>query len=165
MTRQKKEKETKINWKKLLLAIIVCEAAGVIGTPFTTQAIPTWYSTLTKPSFNPPNWLFGPVWTGLYALMGLSLYLIWRSKPGLQKGFTEKLFYTQLILNAMWSILFFGLQNPSLALFEIIILWVLIVLTLLNAYRLNKTAGLLFVPYLMWVTFASILNWAIVMLN
>ncbi len=154
-----------IDWRKLLLAIFVCESAGIIGSIFTTSAISTWYSTLQKPSFSPPNWLFGPMWVILYALMGISLYLIWKSKPSLQKGFAEKLFYTQLILNAAWSVIFFGIQSPVMAFLEIVVLWVLILITILNVGKLNKTAGFVLIPYLVWVFFAALLNISIVFLN
>jgi translocator protein len=163
MTRKKVSPRT--DWKKLIGAILLCEFAGVIGSLFTFQAIPTWYVYLNKPVFSPPNWVFGPVWTVLYFLMGVSLYLIWRSKPSLQKGFAEKLFYTQLALNAAWSILFFGLQNPLVAFIEIIIMWILILFTIIASWKLNKNAGFLLVPYILWVSFASILNLAIVVLN
>jgi len=153
------------DWKRFLLALILCEGAGVVGSLFTFQSIPTWYVYLNKPSFSPPNWLFGPVWTILYFLMACSLYLIWKSKPSLQKGFAEKLFYVQLLLNAAWSIIFFGLQNPLIAFIEIIILWVLILMCIIATNRLHKRAGFLLVPYLLWVSFASLLNLAIVVLN
>ncbi len=154
-----------LDWKKFILAILLCEGAGIIGSIFTVSAIPTWYATLNKPSFSPPNWLFGPVWTILYLLMGISLYLIWKSKPSLLKGFTEKLFYTQLLLNAAWSVIFFGMQQPLVAFLEIILMWIMIALTIMSAKKLNKTAAYLLIPYLLWVSFATLLNGAIVLLN
>jgi len=150
----------------LLLSIAICQAAGLIGSFFTAPAIPTWYATLQKPSFSPPNWLFAPVWISLYALMGIALFLIW------QKGWQKKsvkqaltIFGFQLGLNSLWSIIFFGFQSPFWALVEIIILWGLILLTIIKFKPLSKTASLLLVPYLLWTTFATILNFAIARLN
>lgn len=166
MTGKKTQKKSEpADWKLFIIALILCQGAGIIGSIFTFDAIPTWYATLAKPWFSPPNWIFGPVWITLYFMMACSLYLIWKSKPSFQKGFTEKVFYTQLILNAAWSILFFGLQNPMVAFAEIVIMWITILLTLLSAWKLNKTAGILLIPYILWVSFASILNLSIVLLN
>lgn len=162
MTSRKKES---IDWKLLIWAIVLCQLAGVIGTIFTMEAIPTWYADLVKPSFNPPNWVFGPVWTILYTLMGVSLYGIWKANPSLGKGFAEKLFYTQLILNSAWSIIFFGIKSPLLALFEIAVLWVIILLTILAANRISSYAGKVLIPYILWVSFATLLNASIVLLN
>ncbi|MCL5970621.1 MAG: tryptophan-rich sensory protein [Patescibacteria group bacterium] len=144
---------------KLILSIGICLGAGVIGSVFTINAIRTWYATLNKPFFSPPNWIFGPVWTILYILMGISLYLVWvRVK-------VPVVFWVQLILNALWSIIFFGLKNPTLALINIIALWIAIVLTVKAFYKINKLAGNLLIPYLAWVTFAALLNLSIVILN
>ncbi len=148
-----------INIPKLILSVGVCLGAGILGSIFTISSIPTWYATLNKPFFSPPNWIFGPVWTILYILMGVSLYLVWI------KNKVPAVFWIQLILNALWSILFFGLKNPSLALVDIAALWVAIFLTIKSFYKINKPAGNLLIPYLLWVTFASILNLAIVVLN
>lgn len=151
---------------KILIFILICELAGAIGSIFTAPAISTWYATLEKPAFNPPNWLFGPAWTILYLLMGIAAYLIW------EKGFGKKevkialaIFAIQLFLNIIWSFLFFGLKSPGLALGEIIILWLAIFATLVVFYRISKPAGLILVPYILWVTFAAILNFAVVQLN
>lgn len=151
---------------RFALAILLCQAAGIIGSFFTVAAIPNWYTALNKPSFNPPSWLFGPVWIGLYTLMGIALFIIWRQgreKPGVNKALT--FFAVQLILNAVWTPLFFGLKLPGLALGEIILLWVVIVLTLVKFYKLSKTAGLLLVPYILWVSFAAVLNFSLWVLN
>lgn len=145
---------------KLLLAIIICEGAGLIGSFFTVNSVNTWYTTLNKPFFNPPSWIFGPVWTILYLLMGVSLYLAWGTKK-----ISLKWFWIQLVLNSLWSILFFGLKNPTLALFEVIFLWVAIFMTIKSFWKHNRTASWLLLPYLFWVTFASVLNLAIVLLN
>lgn len=151
---------------KVILFILGAEAAGLIGSVFTFPAISTWYATLIKPDFTPPSWLFGPVWTTLYALMGISAYLIW--SKGYKKAnvkFALNIFVVQLILNVLWSIIFFGLKNPTLAFGEIVMLWSFILLNIYYFYKINKTAGLLLVPYLAWVSFASLLNLAIALLN
>lgn len=156
----------KFNLPVFIAAILICQFAGIIGSLFTFSAIPTWYATLNKPFISPPNWVFGPVWTTLYTLMGISAYLIWQK--GIQKKQVKdalRTFGEQLVLNALWSILFFGLKNPLLAFVEILFLWILIVATMVKFYRLNKWAAYLLIPYLLWVSFASILNGAIVVLN
>jgi translocator protein len=155
---------------KLILSIGVCLAAGFIGSIFTTSAIPAWYATLDKPVFSPPNWIFAPVWTTLYILMGISIYLVQSSKLKVQSEKTKVknavlIFWIQLFLNVVWSIIFFGLQNPTFALFEIIVLWGAIFLTIKYFYPISKLAAYLLIPYLIWVTFASILNLSIVLLN
>lgn len=156
----------KDNYWFLLLFIVLAQSAGLLGSLFTFSAIPTWYATLEKPFFSPPNYLFGPVWTTLYTLMGISAYLIYRRY---QFGKKAKLFWqvywTQLILNTLWSILFFGFKEPGLAFVEIGALWYFIVRTIQEAKRLNKTAMYLLYPYLAWVSFASLLNLAIYLLN
>src|SRR3989344_1960810 len=122
---------------KALAFVLVSEAAGIIGSIFTISSIPTWYPTLNKPPFSPPNYLFGPVWTLLYALMGIAAFLVWEKglkKKEVKKGLT--LFFIQLVLNSLWSIIFFGFQNPTLALFEIIILWTFILKTTLVFYKI-----------------------------
>jgi len=148
------------NYLRLLLAILVCQLAGVVGSFFTFSAVRDWYAYIEKPFFSPPNWVFGPVWTTLYTLMGISLYLVWRKGKGVSVWF-----WVQLVLNTLWSILFFGLRNPSLAFFEIVILWISIFLTIKQFYRVHRAAGFLLVPYLLWVTFAALLNVSIAMLN
>lgn len=145
---------------KLFLAIIICEGAGLIGSIFTFNSVNTWYVTLNKPLFNPPSWIFGPVWTILYLMMGVSLYLVWGTKK-----VSLKWFWIQLVLNTLWSILFFGLKNPTLAFFEVILLWATIFMTIRSFWKYNKTASWLLLPYLLWVTFASVLNLSIVLLN
>lgn len=145
---------------RLLFAIIICEGAGLIGSIFTFNSVNTWYVTLDKPFFNPPSWIFAPVWTILYLLMGISLYLAWNTKK-----ISLKWFWIQLVLNSLWSILFFGLKNPTLALLGITLLWLAIIMTIKSFWRYNKTASWLLLPYLAWVTFASILNLSIVILN
>jgi len=150
---------------KIVLAIIVCQLAGLIGSVFTFSSINSWYSLLNKPFFNPPSWVFGPVWIILYTIMGISLYLIWNAKKSREKEKAIRIFGLQLFLNALWSILFFGLQIPWFAFIEIIILWTTIVLTIKVFLKVSKKAGYLLIPYLLWVSFATILNLAIAILN
>jgi benzodiazapine receptor len=154
------------NLPKLILSIIACELVGILSTPFTVAAIPTWYATLIKPSFAPPNWLFGPAWTLLYLCMGISFYLISISKLK-KKNVNEakKYFFFQLACNFIWSPVFFGLHNPMLGLIVIILLWILILLTMQKFYPISKPAFYLLVPYILWVSFATTLNAAIVLLN
>lgn len=151
---------------KLITAILACEGIGLISTPFTIASIRTWYSTLNRPSFSPPNWVFGPVWTILYFMMGVSAYLIW------VKGLKNKkikvalmYFLIQLFLNLLWSIIFFGFHSPVLALIDIILLWLMILQTILKFNKISKQSSYLLVPYLLWVSFALVLNFSIVMLN
>jgi tryptophan-rich sensory protein len=140
--------------------------AGFVGSIFTTPSIPTWYASLVKPAFSPPNYVFGPVWSILFLLMGISAYLVWKEGFGKKKvKIALKIFFVQLALNTLWSILFFGLKSPMVSLAEIILLWVLIFITIKKFYEISKIAGSLLIPYILWVTFASILNLSIVLLN
>lgn len=146
--------------------VLVSELAGVIGAIFTTDAVATWYPTLTKPSFNPPNWLFGPVWTTLYALMGVAAFLIWRqgwSQPAVKVALA--IFAAQLVLNSLWSIVFFGMHALLPAFIEIVVLWVAILATIVAFWRISPAAGALLVPYILWVSFASLLNFSLWRLN
>lgn len=154
----------KIDWVKLLFSLLLCHAAGFLGTLFTVTAIPTWYSVLIKPSFSPPNWLFGPVWLALYTLMGLSLYLVWMSHSRHKKN-AIVLFLIQLFLNAIWTPVFFGLHSPLGGLIVIVLLWVAIILTMLQFRKISATALILLTPYLAWVSFAAALNYFIWQLN
>ena len=156
----------KIKILPLVLSVGVCFLAAGIGSVFTTSAIDTWYVTLQKPFFNPPNWVFGPAWTLLYLLMGISLYFVWVAKEDKKaKRQAFIFFFTQLTLNALWSILFFGLKSPSLAFGGIILLWIAIFITIRIFLQISKVAGWLLVPYLAWVSFATILNLSIFLLN
>jgi len=151
---------------KLLIAILGCQIAGIVGSLFTSPSIPTWYATLRKPDFSPPNWVFAPVWTFLFVLMGVSAYLVWNK--GLENRkvrISLLIFGIQLVLNVVWSFLFFRLQSPLYAFFEIIVLWLTIVLTILNFFKISRAAGWLLIPYITWVSFAAILNFSIVRLN
>lgn len=151
---------------KFATCVIACELVGNASTPFILAAIPTWYQTLNKPPFSPPNWIFGPTWTILYFLMGVATFLVW--EKGLkEKGVKVALYYfsAQLFLNFLWSILFFGLHSAILGLIDIAALWVLIALTIMKFFPVSKTASYLLIPYILWVSFATILNFAIVVLN
>lgn len=151
---------------KHIASIVGCELVGLIGTPFTISAIPLWYATLNKPFFAPPNWLFGPVWTLLYALMGTAFYLIWKQGWNKKKVHTAGMFFlAQFAFNAIWSPIFFGLRSPLFGLFVIVAMWALIVATMNKFRLLSKTAFYLMLPYLAWVSFATLLNAAIVVLN
>ncbi|WP_214021080.1 tryptophan-rich sensory protein [Methanoculleus sp.] len=147
-------------------AIAVCLFAGFIGSIFTTPAIPTWYAGLVKPALTPPAWVFSPVWTVLYILMGIALYLVW-SKGWGQKNVhvATAIFAVQLVLNAFWSYLFFGMQAPYFALIVIMLLWIAIIMTIAAFYRVSVPAAVLLVPYLLWVSFAAYLNYGIYILN
>ncbi len=149
---------------KLVLAVIVCQLAGVFGSLFTMPAIPTWYASLNKPSFAPPGWLIGTIWLILYTLMGISLYLVWISKKK-HKTRATRMFEFQLILNALWSFLFFGLRSPLYGLIGIAMVWVAILATIIFFYKIDKKAAYLLVPYLAWVSIATLLNYLIFMLN
>ncbi len=151
---------------KLIASIIICQLAGFIGSLFTTPAIPTWYRTLIKPSFTPPNSIFSPVWISLFLLMGISLFLVWQKNLKERKVKAALLFFTvQLVLNILWSILFFGLKSPLGAFIEIIILWFAILLTIIKFFKVSKPAGYLLLPYILWVSFAAFLNFFLWNLN
>lgn len=157
---------TKIKILPLILSVGVSFLAAGIGSVFTTSAIDTWYTTLQKPFFNPPNWIFGPVWTLLYLMMGISLYIVWNTKTHTKERRQGlSFFFVQLALNVLWSILFFGLKSPFLALLGILLLWVMIYLTIKNFFKISRTAGWLLIPYLVWVSFATVLNLSLVFLN
>jgi benzodiazapine receptor len=151
---------------KIIVSITICLFAGFLGSYFTAPAIPDWYASLIKPSFAPPDLVFFPVWTTLFVMMGISLFLVW------QKGWEDKkvktaiyIFAGQLFLNALWSVAFFGLRSPLLGLMEIIILWIAILVTILSFTKVSRTAAYLLIPYILWVSFAAILNFSIWRLN
>ncbi|MGE5041922.1 MAG: TspO/MBR family protein [Candidatus Levyibacteriota bacterium] len=151
---------------KLIASVVLCEGVGIIASFFTIPSIPTWYAHLTKPGFSPPDWLFGPVWILLYFLMGISLYLVWRE--GLHKKkvhIAVNYFLLQLGFNFFWSIIFFGMHQPFLALIDIAAMLYAIIMTMEHFKLVSKPAMYLLVPYLAWVTFATILNFSIVLLN
>jgi tryptophan-rich sensory protein len=154
------------NFLGLLTAIIVCFAAGAFGSIFTAPNIPFWYASLAKPAFNPPNWIFGPVWTLLYSLMGIALYMVWNK--GMEKPevkFALRVFFVQLVLNALWSYFFFGLHWLLFAYIELVVLWIFILWNIIAFTKISKPAAWLLVPYLCWVSFASFLNLGVWWLN
>ncbi len=148
--------------ERLVVSLVVCFLAAAAGSAVTVPAIGGWYETLAKPAV--PNWVFGPVWTTLFFLMGVSLYLVWLKARGRAK-LAFGLFAAQLALNVLWSVLFFGLQSPLLGLVEIPVLWVSILLTTAAFYRIDKRAAYLLVPYLVWVAFAAFLNYSVWVMN
>ncbi len=150
---------------KLFISIILPISVGAIAGMFTSRAIPEWYASLIQPSFNPPNWLFGPVWTTLYIIMGISFFLIWKLEAGKERNQAILIFIVQLILNFGWSFCFFYFKMIGLALIEIIVLWSTIVLMLTRFYKLKPLAAYLNIPYLLWVSFATVLNAAYYWLN
>lgn len=155
-----------MNYKRLLISLISPQLAGLFGVLFTSSAIPTWYITLEKPFFSPPNWLFGPVWTLLYFLMGMSVYLIWQQLEKNKAAVNALyLFWVHLVFNALWSVIFFGLKDIALALVVILIIWVMILWMMTRFWKIDKRASLLLTPYFFWVSFASVLNVAILVLN
>jgi translocator protein len=157
---------TKNNIIKLFISIIICLLAGIIGSVFTYSAIPTWYASLNKPPFNPPNWIFGPVWTFLYITMGISVFLIWQKRLTHQSAkIALSVFIIQLSLNCIWSIAFFGFKSPVAGLVIIILLWISILVTILTFSRISTIASVLLIPYILWVSFAGILNYTIYILN
>lgn len=154
------------NLLRLAASVIIALSAGAIGSIFTSASLFTWYAGIAKPSFNPPDWVFGPVWTLLFVLMAISLFLVWK-KGTHKKAVRIALFIyaVQLLLNILWSALFFGLQNPFFAFLEIIVLWAAILLTIVFFHRISRPAAWLLVPYLLWVSFAAVLNITIYLLN
>ena len=161
----------KSNFFKLVITITVSEMAGVIGAFFTTPSVAGWYANLIKPALNPPAWVFGPVWTTLFALMGIAAFLVWSSyteasedkKKGVKIALA--LFGVQLVMNTLWSIIFFGLHSPGGALIEIVFLWLAILATIIAFAKISKPAAWLLSPYIFWVSFAAYLNYTIWMLN
>lgn len=155
-----------MNMLRLILFIVIANAAGLIGTYFTADAIPTWYAALQKPSFSPPNWIFGPVWTTLYTLMGIAAYLVWRERTRLTHAARGmRFFWLQLAVNALWTPVFFGLKSLSAALVIIVALLLLIALTINEFRKVNTWSALALLPYLLWVSFATALNYTLWKLN
>lgn len=159
---------------RLGISIAIPLMAGAIGSIFTSESVSTWFQTIEKPSFSPPNWFFGPVWTTLYVMMGISLFLVWRATTSTTTFTKDRrsrkisafiAFGSQLILNVSWSFLFFGLRSPQFAFVEIIILLISIVVTIVIFSKISKLAAILMLPYAGWVTFASFLNLQIWLLN
>ena len=165
MAEIKKQRPVPAQAVGLVVSLMICFAAGGIGGLATTQGLDAWYETLDKPTWNPPNWVFAPVWTTLYGLMGTAVWLVWRGGVWNEVKSAVVLFTVQLVLNGLWSILFFGLQNPGGALIEIVALWLAIFATTILFFRRSMVAGGLMMPYLVWVSFASFLNFTIWNLN
>ena len=147
----------------LVVALLCCFGTSAVGGLLTATSVSGWYLQLVRPSWNPPGWLFGPVWTTLYAMMAVSVWLVWRASDNSRRAIT--VFAVQLGLNLLWSALFFGLKSPGLAFIEILILLVMIVGTIIEFSRLHRLAAALLVPYLLWTSFATALNGAIYWLN
>jgi translocator protein len=154
----------KINWLLLIVFIVACNLIGAIGAIWTS-ADGDWYKNINKPNFNPPNWIFGPVWTLLFTLMGIALYLVWVAPASGARTTALFLFGVQFVLNVLWSYLFFGINSPLFSLIEIFVLLVFILITGFYFYFVNRFAGYLMVPYFLWVSFASILNYYLWKLN
>lgn len=150
---------------KLIASIILPLGLGTIAGIFTAQSVPEWYETLNRPAFNPPNWIFGPVWTALYILMGVSLFLIWKQKVSKERNIAILVFMIQLLFNFGWSFIFFYFNMIGLAFIEIILLWISIVIMLVLFYKIKPLASYINMPYLIWVTFATVLNGSYYFLN
>jgi len=149
----------------LIISIAIAQGAGIIGSIFTVASVKTWYLDIVRPEWNPPSWIFGPVWITLYTLMGIAAYLIWQVREVEGAKLALVVYGIQLALNALWSVLFFGLKNPGLAFAEILILLVFIIATTILFWKINTWAGVLLVPYLAWASFATFLNYTIWQLN
>ena len=151
---------------KLAVSVIVCLVPGFFGSIINARAIPTWYAFINKPSFAPPNWVFAPVWTALYVMMGVALFLIWRKgmgTPGVKVALAA--FLIQLVLNGLWTPAFFGLRSPLAGLFVILLMWAAILVTMVRFFPISRPAALLLIPYLAWVSFAALLNAYLYALN
>lgn len=149
----------------VIIAILACELAGGIGSIFTAPAISGWYAGLVRGPLNPPNWIFGPVWTSLFALMGVAVFLVWEKRKSPGGKIALAFFLIQMVLNVLWSILFFGARSPLAAFVEIIFLWLAILGTIIAFKKISFAAALLLLPYLAWVSFAAYLNYYIMILN
>jgi len=153
-----------MKWLSLILFLGICLLTGFIGSIFTTSSVNSWYLLINKPIYTPPNWLFGPVWTTLFIMMGISGWLAWKNdKKAKSKAFIY--YFVQLGLNLLWSVIFFGLRSPFAASVEIIILWIFIFLSIKSFAKINKIAGFLLYPYIVWVSYAAFLTISIYFLN
>lgn len=153
------------NFAKLIVSLIIPLSVGAVAGMFTSQAVPIWYASLNRPSFNPPNWVFGPVWTSLYILLGISFFLIWKEKPSPNRNLAITVFAIQMLLNFAWSFIFFYFNLIGAALIEIILLWISIISMIYLFYKIKPAAAYLNIPYLLWVSFATILNAGYYFLN
>ncbi len=155
-----------MNLLKLLLSLGMCYSVAALGSIFTFSSLVPWYSSLQKPFFTPPNSIFGPVWTILYTVMGVALYIVWISdKKKSKKNTAIKFFMIQLFLNFLWSVVFFGMRTPEAGFITILLLWGSILLTITSFHKVSPFAAYLLVPYLIWVSYASLLNLFVVILN
>ena len=151
---------------RLILSIVICQMAGIIGSIFTASSMASWYPTLVKPSFTPPGSYIGLIWIVLFTLMGISLFLIWRETPGNPAARIALYFFAaQLIVNVLWNVAFFSLQSPISGLIVIVVLWILILISIIKFWPINRTAALLLIPYIVWVSIAAYLNYSIWRLN
>ncbi|MBK7631969.1 MAG: tryptophan-rich sensory protein [Ignavibacteriales bacterium] len=150
---------------KLIISILLPLSVGAAAGMFTSQAVPTWYASLNRPSFSPPNWVFGPVWTSLYILLGISFFLIWKEEASKERDLAIKLFSIQMLLNFAWSFLFFYFNLIGAALIEIILLWISIAAMIYLFYKIKPVAAYMNIPYLLWVSFATFLNAGYYFLN
>ena len=158
----------KFNQRLVLAGFVgLCLAVGALGGWATSSSVADWYPTLNKPAWNPPAWVFGPVWTVLYVMMGVAAWLVWKQGKGSVKGSGPALgwFFVQLALNGLWSFLFFGARSPGLAFLEILLLWAALAMTIYAFFQRSKPAGLIMLPYIGWVSFAAFLNFSIWRLN
>lgn len=155
--------------KKLIIPfvfVLLSQLAGVVGSLFTASSVSSWYTTINKPPFNPPSWVFGPVWILLYTMMGIAAYLVWQKYNISETAkYATILFFIHLVFNSLWSIIFFGLKNPGLAFVEIVILWLMVLILIILFYNVDKRAAYLMLPYFLWLSFASLLNYSIWRLN
>ncbi len=158
-------RSTKAQAIGLVVAVVVCYGAALLGNLATMPQIPTWYAGIAKPPWTPPDWLFGPVWSLLYAMMAVAAWLIWRQSDWKTAKSPLLWFAAQLILNSLWSILFFGMQKPAWSMVEVFFLWLAILMTVRAFWPVSRVAAGLLIPYLLWVSFASVLNVAIWQLN
>jgi benzodiazapine receptor len=153
------------SWLSLLPFVVVCLAVAGIGALFTNSSVKTWYPQLHRPEWTPPNWIFGPVWTTLYLMMAFSAWLIWRGSSWSAARFALLLFAIQLVLNMLWSAVFFGMRRIGAAFAEILLLWMMIIATTVAFYSLSLLAAWLLIPYIAWVGLASYLNFRIWQMN
>jgi benzodiazapine receptor len=152
-------------WISLIVFVAICLAVELVSGVFTRASVRDWYVTLNKPSWTPPGWVFGPVWTVLYLLMGVAAWLIWRERGSADIRPALAAFFVQLALNLLWSILFFGMQDPRLAFWDILLLWIAIAVTVALFWTVRPMAAVLLTPYLAWVTYATVLNYTIWQMN
>ncbi|NMB82989.1 MAG: tryptophan-rich sensory protein [Ignavibacteria bacterium] len=150
---------------KLIVSLLIPLSVGAVAGMFTSQAVPNWYASLNRPSFSPPNWVFGPVWTSLYILLGFSFFLVWKENPSKHRNLAIIVFAVQMFLNFAWSFIFFYFNMIGIALLEIILLWINIVFMIYLFYKIKPLAAYLNIPYLLWVSFATILNAGYYFLN